>query len=77
MRFAIQGLVNALYGGDRGSIPCPEDVTYCHYTSPEVFLKEVGMSEDTYWISSGVLCINIVVLRIVAFCTLRRRLSGG
>lgn len=76
LRFTAQGLVNAIYA-KRDNIPCPDDVTYCHYTSPEVFLKEIGMAEDTYWLCAAILCLNIIVIRVVTFCTLKRRLSGG
>ncbi|XP_018330203.1 ATP-binding cassette sub-family G member 1 isoform X2 [Agrilus planipennis] len=76
IRYGLQGLVQSIYGRGRGPIPCPEDVEYCHYRVPDVFLKEIGMADDTYWTSIGALCVNIIVLRIVAYCTLKRKLSS-
>lgn len=78
LRYGLQGLVHSLYGYGRGSIPCPEDAVYCHYKTPDIFLKEIGMSDsNSYWISSLVLLGAVVFLRILAFCTLKRRLTIG
>ncbi|RZC34545.1 ABC2 membrane domain containing protein [Asbolus verrucosus] len=77
LSYSYEGLVQAVYGFSRGSIPCPEDVEYCHFTVPELILRELGMTNNTYWIDVAFLMSNILLLRLVAFCTLKRRLRTG
>lgn len=77
LRYALQGLVYSIYGHGRATIPCPEDILYCHYTTPDVFLKEIGMANVDYWFCIGMLCCVIVFLRLLAYCTLKRRLSSN
>lgn len=77
LRYGLQALVYSIYGFDRSSIPCPDEVVYCHYTTPAVFLKEIGMSNVNYWINFAIMCVIICLLRISAYCTLRKRLSRG
>lgn len=77
LRYGLQGLVYSIYGQNRGTIPCPEDVLYCHFTTPSNFLNEIGMANVNYWLCAGILCLTIIVLRILAYCTLKRRISSG
>lgn len=77
LRYAVQGMVYSLYGHGRTTIPCPEDTLYCHYTTPSVFLNEIGMENVNYWFCVGILFAIIVFLRLLAYCTLKKRLSSN
>ncbi|KAJ8922886.1 hypothetical protein NQ315_007921 [Exocentrus adspersus] len=75
MSFALEGLMQAVYGYNRGPLECPEESDYCHYRYPEMLLRDVGMERRNYWIDVGYIFTFFVVFRILAFFTLRRKLS--
>lgn len=77
LRHALQALVAAVYGGRNEVLPCPDDVIYCHYRSPETLLEEFSMSNPNFWFSISILLGFFVVLRIVAYFTLKRSLKHG
>lgn len=66
--------MQAIYGYGRPKLFCPEDVDYCHYQSPNVLLKEIGMDKENYWIDMAYLCCAAIFFRTAAFCALKRRL---
>ncbi|CAH0560101.1 unnamed protein product [Brassicogethes aeneus] len=74
--FAMEGMVQALYSFDRAPLTCPDDVEYCHYRFPKQILTEFGMEKDNYWVDVAYLLGNFVVLRLIAFCTLKKKLSA-
>jgi hypothetical protein len=71
-RFCFDGMITSVYSYNRTKIECPEDVTYCHLSSPEYILKLTGISGDSYWIDFGVLLFVYVFIRFVAYCTLKK-----
>lgn len=75
LSFALEGLMSAIYGYDRGPVPCAEEI-YCHFRSPDTLLKEIGMQKDNYWTDVIYLCGCFLLLRTLAFCTLKRKLSA-
>ncbi|KAJ8976168.1 hypothetical protein NQ317_002056 [Molorchus minor] len=75
--FAVEGLMEAIYDFNRSPLVCPEEIEYCHYKSPEIILKDLGMDKKNYWVDVLYLLITFVLLRIVAFCTLRKKLSSA
>lgn len=77
LRYAMQALVQAIYGYDREKLPCPEEALYCHYRAPKTILEELDMKDVNFWLNIGILVANFAVLRIVGYCTLRRKLSGA
>ncbi|XP_068906678.1 ATP-binding cassette subfamily G member 4-like isoform X2 [Tenebrio molitor] len=77
MSYSYEALVQAVYGFGRAAIPCPEEVDYCHLKVPELILRELGMEKNTYWADVGFLIGNFFLLRMLAFCTLKRRLRTG
>ncbi|KAJ8949889.1 hypothetical protein NQ318_010523 [Aromia moschata] len=77
LSFAIEGLMEATYGFNRPSMECSESVVYCQYTRPEALLKDMGMDKKNYWLDVGYLVTTFLVLRVLAFCTLRRKLSSA
>ncbi|KAF5299606.1 hypothetical protein FQA39_LY11521 [Lamprigera yunnana] len=77
LRYGLEGLVYSVYGDGRGKIPCPEDILYCHYTSPPKLLKEIGMANVDFWSRAGILFGIIILFRVLAYCTLRRKISSA
>lgn len=76
-RFSYDGIITSIYSYDRPKLMCPEDVVYCHLSSPEYILKEMGIRGDSYWIDFGVLLLTLVVVRFVAYWTLKKVISGN
>jgi len=74
-RFAFDGLIQAIYGFQREAIPCPSNNDYCHLRMPSLILEELSMNKSIFWIDVIVLLAWFVVIRIVAYMTLKRKLS--
>lgn len=77
MSFAMEGLVQAMYGNNRSPLICPDDVEYCHYKFPSVLRRDMGMDKDNFWIDISYLIIVCILLRVISFCNLRRKLSSA
>lgn len=76
LSYAMEALVQSIYGYNRGRLPCPDEIEYCPYDTPENLLKEIGMNKPTYWYDVINLFCQFVALRILAYCTLNRRLKS-
>ncbi|XP_013178465.1 PREDICTED: ATP-binding cassette sub-family G member 4-like [Papilio xuthus] len=72
LRYAFEGLVLSMYSYGRAPLVCPNDVIYCHLRYPNKVLEEFSMNPDNYWINISILLTEIVVVRILAYFTLRR-----
>ncbi|KAH8404774.1 hypothetical protein KR222_001227 [Zaprionus bogoriensis] len=44
-RAGFHGALNAIYGLDRPFLDCPDNIMYCHFRSPKVFLKYMMISD--------------------------------
>ncbi|XP_015607145.1 ATP-binding cassette sub-family G member 1 [Cephus cinctus] len=75
LRYSLEGLVHSVYGFNREKLPCPQELVYCHYRVPETILAELAMAENHYWLDVLVLFLNFFVFRLIAYCTLKRKLS--
>lgn len=74
LRYSMDALVQSIYGYGREKLPCEQE--YCHYRMPSVILEEFMMNDDRFWIDIGILAVNFVVLRLIGYCTLKRKLSA-
>ncbi|XP_034826907.1 ATP-binding cassette sub-family G member 1-like [Maniola hyperantus] len=75
MRYALEGLVVAVYGPPRDDLICPSEVEYCEYKNPRYFIKMMGMSGVSFWVDFGVLIATLFALNLGAYYLLRQRLS--
>lgn len=62
----------SIFGFDRPRLECSE--MYCHYSRPQVFLKDVGMLNANYENAIIFLVSLFLVLRIIAFYIMSFRL---
>lgn len=78
IRYAVEAMVQSIYGFERSNLSCPtqDGITYCQYRIPKVLLKELAMIENNYWINIIVLTIYFIILRFIAYCSLKRKLSS-
>ncbi|XP_012259311.1 ATP-binding cassette sub-family G member 1 [Athalia rosae] len=75
LRYSLEGLVQSVYGFNRENLPCPDHEIYCHYRIPKAVLTELAMNDNKYWLDIILLFAHFVVLRILAYCTLKRKLA--
>ncbi|KAK0175174.1 hypothetical protein PV327_008947 [Microctonus hyperodae] len=73
LRYGLDALVEAIYGNNREKLPCPID--YCHYRIPASIVEELSMGNGRFWLDIGVLFFNFILLRLIAYCALKRNLS--
>ncbi|KAF0306025.1 ATP-binding cassette sub-family G member 4 [Amphibalanus amphitrite] len=71
-RYSFEGLMLAVYGNGRGDMHCSQP--YCHFRSPEKFLKEMDMLDSSYWVDVAVLAGMTVGLRLLGYFVLRWKL---
>ena len=76
LRYSFDGLMQAVYGFNREKLVCPKGEMYCHYRTPETLMTELSLNDGKYWVDVLVLLVNFVVLRIVGYVTLKRKLSS-
>ncbi|EDW11673.2 uncharacterized protein Dmoj_GI17271 [Drosophila mojavensis] len=74
-RAGFHGALNAIYGMDRPFLECPENVMYCHFRSPKVFLKYMMISD--VHMSDCIMLMGIVigVMHLLTIITLWRKLN--
>lgn len=75
MRYAFDALVQAIYGFQRGKLHCPTHINYCHFRIPSMILEELSMNRPTFWVDVCVIFGWFVVIRILVYTSLKRRLS--
>lgn len=74
-RAGFHGALNAIYGMDRPFLECPENIMYCHFRSPKVFLKYMMISD--VHMSDCIMLMGIVigVMHLLTIITLWRKLN--
>ena len=75
-RYVTEGVVHAIYGFNRGKLVCPNEIIYCHYRNPKTFIAEIEIENENVIIDSVILIIHTVVLFLVAYYLLRRKVSS-
>uniref|UniRef100_A0A182IQF7 Uncharacterized protein n=1 Tax=Anopheles atroparvus TaxID=41427 RepID=A0A182IQF7_ANOAO len=72
-RYSLQGSLQAVYGNNRTTFPCSQDV--CYYNKPKKFLKFMDTSEDGYWDNVYALLGFVLVFQVILYVVLRLRLK--
>lgn len=75
VRYALHAEVQAIYGFNREKLPCPKSDIYCHYRMPKSVMQQFSMDTGKYWIDILIMVIYLIVLRIITYCTLKRKLA--
>ncbi|XP_065159986.1 ATP-binding cassette subfamily G member 4-like isoform X5 [Atheta coriaria] len=71
--YGMEACVEAMYF-DRASLPCPDDVTYCHVKTPSLLLAELGMDKGNYYYDVLFLVGHVLIGKFLGFFTLRHKL---
>ncbi|EEB12071.1 ABC transporter, putative [Pediculus humanus corporis] len=75
LRYGLEGLVTAIYGGNRPNLICPAEDIYCHYRNPKTIIDLAGMENASLWYDVTALFGIAFTFRIACFLLLRYRLS--
>ncbi|KAK6640213.1 hypothetical protein RUM44_011899 [Polyplax serrata] len=75
LRYGLEGLVTAIYGGNRPNLVCPGEDIYCHYRNPKTIISLAGMENASLWYDMLALFAIAFIFRIACFLLLRYRLS--
>jgi ABC-2 type transporter len=70
-RHAFEGGMQTIYGYDRKALACSEE--FCLFKSAKKFLKFMKLEEVNYDLSVLALVVTIVILQVLLYCSLRRR----
>ncbi|XP_063235825.1 ATP-binding cassette sub-family G member 4-like [Bacillus rossius redtenbacheri] len=73
LKYGVECCAWAVYGYNRSQLECRE--VYCHYKTPEQFLKFLDMPLEYYWFNIGILVVMFFILRLISFLILLFRLN--
>nr|QHN70689.1 ATP-binding cassette subfamily member 4 [Limenitis arthemis astyanax] len=75
LKYGFEALALSVYGSNRPALICPDNKLYCHMRYPKEIIKQMDFKQDNYWTDVAILLISLIVLRVVAFYTLRRQVK--
>jgi ATP-binding cassette, subfamily G (WHITE), member 1 len=75
LRYGLEGIMDAIYGADRGDMVCPEDEVFCPYKKPKFLLVNMGFEDVNFTVSFVALLGFYLLFNAAAFLMIRRRLS--
>lgn len=74
-KYAFEAAVQSIFGYNRERLPCSQP--YCHYRFLCKFMKDLGMSDFTYWDNIMALVAWIVVMQFALYFVLKWRLNSS
>lgn len=73
LRYGLEGIIDAIYGFERGDMTCPDNEVFCPYKKPS-FLKQImGFEEVDFYTSLIALIFFYILFNATAFYLIRRR----
>jgi hypothetical protein len=72
LRYGFEGTISSLYDYNRTKLHCSE--AFCHFRSPEKFIEALDIEESVYWFDVAALLIFFVVIRVITFLILWRKI---
>lgn len=75
LRHSLEGIVESIYGFDRGDMVCPNEEVFCPYKKPQFLLRIMGFEDID--LKMSVLCLFsfYVIFNVAAVYLIRDRLS--
>ncbi|KAG6463199.1 hypothetical protein O3G_MSEX013735 [Manduca sexta] len=73
LKHVFGALILAIYSYGRQPLACPDTEDYCHLRYPSEIMNEFSVADDSYWVDILILLIEIAVVRVIAYYTLRRK----
>ncbi|XP_053961340.1 ATP-binding cassette sub-family G member 1 [Anastrepha ludens] len=73
IRYALEGMVLAIYSNNRGNIVCPIDVMYCHFKNANTVLRSFGMENGNFGMNILAMILQLSVFKGLAYIMLKRK----
>ena len=74
-RAGFHGSLNAIYGMNRTYLYCPNDVMYCHFKDPKVFLRQMMISDVSSFDCISLMSTVIIIMHLLTVITLWYKLT--
>ncbi|KAK7495184.1 hypothetical protein BaRGS_00013594 [Batillaria attramentaria] len=74
IRYSFEGVLQAIYGRDRGELDCSEE--QCIFKEASDVLEELDVQHAEFYLDFIILCIFFVILRIGCYLVLRWRVKS-
>lgn len=74
IRYSFEGVLQAIYGRDRGKLDCSEDT--CIFKQASDVLEELDVQHAEFYLDFIILCIFFVALRVGCYLVLRWRVKS-
>ncbi|KAM3964150.1 ATP-binding cassette sub-family G member 4-like [Aphomia sociella] len=75
LKFAYEALVLSVYSYGRKALPCPSTRDFCTIRYPTEILEIFSFDPNNYWTDIAVLFVEIIVIRIIAYVSLKKTLK--
>ncbi|BES95032.1 ABC-2 type transporter [Nesidiocoris tenuis] len=75
LRYSLEGYVGAIYGLNRTTLPCEEQL-YCHYKYPDKFMEDIAMKGDAYENCIILLSLMLLFIKVTAYYLLRWKIRS-
>lgn len=75
LRYALEGIVQSIYGFGRKDMDCPLDESFCPYKKPAFLLRIMGFEDLNINISIIALVAFYLAFNIMALLLIKNRLS--
>ncbi|XP_059049584.1 ATP-binding cassette sub-family G member 4-like [Achroia grisella] len=76
MKYGFESMVLSVYAYGRPPLPCPETKDYCPIRHPTELMKIFSFDKDNYWSDIAVLFVANIIIRIIAYLTLKRTIKS-
>ncbi|VVC34098.1 ABC transporter-like,P-loop containing nucleoside triphosphate hydrolase,AAA+ ATPase domain,ABC [Cinara cedri] len=76
LRYSLVGISTSLYGNGRANMDCSTEDLYCHYRSPELLLRDLGMSGQSIGYQFVGLAVFGLLFRVSAYYVIRLRMMN-
>lgn len=75
LRYALEGIVESIYGLDRADMMCPSNEVFCPYMKPKFILRIMGFEGVDFRLSISALFSFYLIFNVVAVYLIKTRLS--
>ncbi|XP_030561814.1 ATP-binding cassette sub-family G member 1 isoform X1 [Drosophila novamexicana] len=76
MRYALENMVMSLYGNQRDKLECPSNELYCHFKNAITVLRQFGMEHGDFGYNIMMILGQILLFKIMAYFTLKRKIKS-
>lgn len=75
LRFALEGIIQSIYGFNRTDMVCPAEEDFCPYKKPAFLLRIMGFEDLNVNVSILALILFYITFNLLALLLIKNRLS--